>query len=70
MIGRQVHGSGGVETRRSDSRGDIVRRHEALAGKLGLPIANVSQHLQALRRAGLVTSERDGKFVNYSLTDG
>lgn len=45
------------------------RSVEALAGKLGLPIANVSQHLQAMRRAGLVTSERDGKFVNYSLTD-
>ena len=45
------------------------RSVEALAGKLGLPIANVSQHLQAMRRAGLVTSERDGKFVNYSLMD-
>lgn len=45
------------------------RSVDALAGKLGLPIANVSQHLQALRRAGLVTSERVGKFVNYRLAD-
>ncbi|OQM75691.1 ArsR/SmtB family transcription factor [Manganibacter manganicus] len=45
------------------------RSVDALAGKLGLPIANVSQHLQAMRRAGLVTSERDGKFINYSLVD-
>lgn len=45
------------------------RSVDALAGKLGLPIANVSQHLQAMRRAGLVTSERDGKFVNYRLAD-
>ena len=45
------------------------RSVDALAGKLGLPIANVSQHLQAMRRAGLVTSERDGKFIRYSLTD-
>lgn len=45
------------------------RSVEALATKLSLPIANVSQHLQALRRAGLVTSERDGKFVNYRLGD-
>lgn len=45
------------------------RSVDALAGKLGLPIANVSQHLQAMRRAGLVTSERDGKFINYSLAD-
>jgi rhodanese-related sulfurtransferase/DNA-binding transcriptional ArsR family regulator len=46
------------------------RSVEALAVKLGLPIANVSQHLQAMRRAGLVMSERDGKFVNYRLADG
>lgn len=45
------------------------RSVDALAAKLSLPIANVSQHLQAMRRAGLVTSERDGKFVNYRLTD-
>jgi rhodanese-related sulfurtransferase/DNA-binding transcriptional ArsR family regulator len=45
------------------------RSVDALAVKLGLPIANVSQHLQAMRRAGLVTSERVGKFVNYQLTD-
>lgn len=45
------------------------RSVEALAAKLGLHIANVSQHLQAMRRAGLVSSERDGKFVNYRLAD-
>lgn len=42
---------------------------EALAGKTGLTIANCSQHLQNLRRAGLVTSRRDGKAVIYRLTD-
>ncbi|BCH35657.1 ArsR family transcriptional regulator [Mesorhizobium sp. L-8-10] len=46
-----------------------ARSVEALAAKLSLPVANVSQHLQAMRRAGLVTSERDGKFVNYRLAD-
>jgi len=45
------------------------RSVEALATKLGLPIANTSQHLQNLRRAGLVTAERDGKFVVYRLAD-
>ncbi len=45
------------------------RSVDALASKLCLPIANVSQHLQAMRRAGLVTSERDGKFINYRLAD-
>ena len=45
------------------------RSVEALAAKLSLPVANVSQNLQAMRRAGLVTSVRDGKFVNYRLAD-
>lgn len=42
---------------------------EALADRVGLSIANASQHLQQLRRAGLVASRRDGKFVLYRLTD-
>lgn len=42
---------------------------EALADKTGLTIANCSQHLQQLRRSGLVTSRRDGKAVIYRLTD-
>lgn len=42
---------------------------EALADKTGLTIANASQHLQQLRRAGLVTSRRDGKSVIYRLSD-
>ncbi|ANT50012.1 ArsR/SmtB family transcription factor [Mesorhizobium amorphae] len=46
-----------------------ARSVDLLATKAGLPIANVSQHLQTLRRAGLVQAEREGKFVNYRLTD-
>ncbi|MFD1510486.1 ArsR/SmtB family transcription factor [Lacimonas salitolerans] len=42
---------------------------DALAHKTGLSLANVSQHLQQLRRAGLVTSRRDGKSVIYRLSD-
>lgn len=42
---------------------------ETLAEKTGLTVANCSQHLQQLRRAGLVTSRRDGKAVIYRLTD-
>jgi rhodanese-related sulfurtransferase/predicted transcriptional regulator len=42
---------------------------DIMADKVGLPIANCSQHLQTLRRAGLVTSRRDGKSVIYRLTD-
>jgi ArsR family transcriptional regulator len=45
------------------------RSVEALAAKLGQPVANISQHLQALRRGGIVSAERDGKFVRYSLAD-
>lgn len=42
---------------------------EGLADKTGLSIANASQHLQTLRRAGLVTSRREGKAVIYTLGD-
>ena len=42
---------------------------EALSTRVHLSIANTSQHLQHLRRAGLVTSRRDGKFVLYFLSD-
>ena len=42
---------------------------EALSGRVGLSIANTSQHLQQLKRAGLVASRRDGKFVLYRLAD-
>lgn len=42
---------------------------EGLAEKTGLSIANTSQHLQTLRRAGLVTSRREGKAVIYTLGD-
>jgi rhodanese-related sulfurtransferase/DNA-binding transcriptional ArsR family regulator len=45
------------------------RSVEVLAGCLRLSIANTSQHLQHLRRAGLVAAKRDGKFVFYRLTD-
>lgn len=43
---------------------------ETLAEKTGLSFANVSQHLQHLRRAGLVVAERSGKHVLYRLKDG
>ena len=42
---------------------------EALAERSGLSIANASQHLQQLRRAGLVMARRQAKFVLYRLTD-
>jgi ArsR family transcriptional regulator len=42
---------------------------DALAGKAGLTVANASQHLQSMRRAGLVAARREGKFVLYRLAD-
>jgi rhodanese-related sulfurtransferase/predicted transcriptional regulator len=45
------------------------RNVEALAERVGLSLANASQHLQQLRRAGLVSTERDGKRVVYRLAD-
>jgi ArsR family transcriptional regulator len=46
------------------------RSVEQLAGLSGLTIANASQHLQQLRRSGLVEARRDGKRVLYRLADG
>jgi len=46
------------------------RSVEELAGLTGLAIANASQHLQQLRRVGLVEGRRDGKRVIYKLADG
>jgi rhodanese-related sulfurtransferase len=42
---------------------------EVLAERSGLSVANASQHLQHLRRAGLVTARRQAKFVLYRLAD-
>lgn len=47
----------------------MERSVEALAGRVNLTVANCSQHLQQLRRAGLVTSRREGKQVIYRLSD-
>src|SRR6185437_4869229 len=45
------------------------RSVDALAERVGLTLANTSQHLQQLRRAGLVSTKRDGKRVVYRLAD-
>ncbi|MBN2060094.1 MAG: winged helix-turn-helix transcriptional regulator [Deltaproteobacteria bacterium] len=39
----------------------------ALAGRLGLSKAAVSQHLQILRKAGLVKGEKRGYWTHYSV---
>lgn len=40
-----------------------------LAGRLGLSQAAASQHLSAMRGAGLVTAHRDGRVIRYALAD-
>jgi len=42
---------------------------ETLANTTDLTVGNASQHLQHLRRAGLVTAQRSGKQMIYRLTD-
>ena len=45
------------------------RTVEVLAQRTGLSTANASQHLQQMRRVGMLTTRRDGKFVYYRLVD-
>jgi rhodanese-related sulfurtransferase/DNA-binding transcriptional ArsR family regulator len=45
------------------------RSVEILAQRTGLSTANASQHLQQMRRVGIVANRRDGKFVYYRLAD-
>jgi rhodanese-related sulfurtransferase/DNA-binding transcriptional ArsR family regulator len=45
------------------------RSVEVLADRTGMSIANASQHLQHMRRAGLLTVRREGKYVFYRLAD-
>jgi DNA-binding transcriptional ArsR family regulator len=43
------------------------RSVDDLARQSGLTLANASQHLQALRQAGLVTARKDGVRVFYAV---
>jgi rhodanese-related sulfurtransferase/predicted transcriptional regulator len=42
---------------------------EDLVAATALPVANVSQHLQSLLKAGLVANRREGKYIRYRLAD-
>ncbi len=60
----------------SESRIRIVRALQdralcvgALAERLEMTQSAISQHLQVLRTAGLVTSDKRGSFVHYSLSE-
>jgi ArsR family transcriptional regulator len=45
------------------------RSVEALAERTGIPFASVSQHLQALRKGGLVLARRDARRILYRIAD-
>jgi ArsR family transcriptional regulator len=49
--------------------GQGERSVETVAARLGLSVANASQHLRQMLRAGLLSSRRDGKRVLYGLSD-
>ncbi|WP_422418848.1 ArsR/SmtB family transcription factor [Pseudomonas sp. GZD-222] len=53
-----------------DAMAQGERAVEQLAQHCELTLANASQHLQHLRRAGFVQARRDGKRVLYSLSAG
>lgn len=51
---------------------DLLEEHESMTVtdiyiKLRLEQSVASQHLAILRRAGVVITDRQGKFINYSL---
>lgn len=50
-----------------DVLGQGERSVDQLAVELGQSVANTSQHLQHLLRAGLVRTRRDGNRIHYSL---
>lgn len=45
------------------------RSVEVLSDRTGLSVANASQHLQVMKRAGLIVTRRAGKFIFYRLAD-
>lgn len=45
------------------------RTVESLAAETGATIANISQHLQILRNAGLAAARKEGLFVHYRIAD-
>ena len=50
--------------------GQAERSVEMLARETDLSVANASQHLQVLHKAGLLQSRREGTFIFYQLADG
>jgi rhodanese-related sulfurtransferase len=65
LIGKALASPGRLELLELLAQGP--RTVEVLATESSLSIANASQHLQILRQAGLVDSQKHGLFVEYRL---
>ncbi|MFV1883278.1 MAG: autorepressor SdpR family transcription factor [Balneola sp.] len=50
---------------------DLLKEKDLTAGEIAeafdISKPSISHHLDLLKQAGLVTSERDGQFIKYSL---
>lgn len=67
LVGKSLSNGNRLELLEFLAQGE--RSVEQLAKVSGLTIANTSQHLQGLRRSGLVTSRAEGQKSVYRLTD-
>ena len=67
QIGKALSSSGRLEL--LDLLTQAPRTVEELATETGMSISNTSQHLQRLKQAHLVETERDGTFIHYRLAD-
>ena len=67
LVGKSLSNGNRLELLEFLAQGE--RSVEELATVSGLTIANTSQHLQGLRRSGLVTSRSEGQKSFYRLTD-
>ncbi len=67
VVGKAVGHASRLELLEHLAQGE--RTVETLAARTGLSVTSTSQHLQLLRRAGLVAPRRAGRFVHYRLAD-
>jgi DNA-binding transcriptional ArsR family regulator len=67
QIGKTLSSPGRLEL--LDLLTQAPRTVEELAAETGMSISNTSQHLQRLKQAHLVETEREGTFIHYRLAD-
>ena len=65
---RQIAGAR-ASARTLGATGPGLAEVEVLAEQTGRSVANASQHLQQMRRAGIVATRREGEFIFCTLAD-